>query len=100
MTDREKIKELEKRLEIYESDPAAGFYKELVTAIGHIKSELQNKTLDFKNDKFAASIAELMEKSGKMFDGLKMARESLNKAKPGDIDKEKNVGKAIGRVGV
>lgn len=91
-----KIKDLEARLAIYESDASAKFYAKLVKAIDHIGVELDNKTLDLDNDTFASSVLTLADKSGKIFEGLKNGRESFKVAEPGqdnDLSKKKKIAK-------
>ena len=98
-----KIKDLEARLAIYESDASAKFYAKLVRAIEHIGTELDNKTLNLDDDTFASSVLALADKSGKIFEGLKNGRESFKIAEPGeenDLSKRKKLSKIGDQVGI
>lgn len=88
----QRIKELEEKLEVYEKDHAAEFYKSLVKAVKHIQTKLDDKTLDFKDDAFANSVVLLADKSGKIFEGLRIGKEAFSIEKK-DSMKEKATSK-------
>ncbi len=74
----QRIKELEtenatlkKDLAKYINNPAAKFYAALTNAVDEITNEINNKTLDIRENPFIESIVSLAKDSQKIFQGLR-----------------------------
>lgn len=95
------LSETKEKLKEYEEDKSAKFYKSLVLAIEHIEVELKNKTLDLEEDTFAKSVLQLSDKSPKIFEGLRIGRESFMVEKEDNVKKKASIkaDKDGGRVG-
>jgi hypothetical protein len=95
-----RVKELEEKLAIYEADASAKFYSALVHAVEHIQQKLTDKSLNLEEDTFAKSVITLADKSGKIFEGLKLGKESFMKTEDNDKDKKKKMSKLGDQVGI
>ncbi len=62
--------ELKAKVAYYEGLPSAKFYNSLMSGIDHIRKQIDNKELDFEEDKFAKAILQLSEKSDKIFSAI------------------------------
>jgi len=84
---------LKTELETYRNNPAANFYKAVTKAMDDITAKVNNKSLKIKDDEFTESIILLLEKSEKIFKGLKEGISAFQVQENKDKALEKSLGK-------
>lgn len=94
MEDKERIIQLQERIEFLTEDPAADFYAALRDGIKELTQAMKDGELNFDTKPNQRSILLLAEKADKVFAGLAKGRELIDDSPKEDVKKAAKIGKA------